>query len=306
VTVERRASIEAAAREARYAALEAVAQDVGAAAIWLAHTARDQAETVLMRIVRGTGPAGLAGMAAQRGRFVRPLLELPRETIDAYIDARGLPVWADPMNDDSRLARVRFRSHHLPALRSENPMLDEALVRLAASAREWVDAIDVLAWPHARFPIDCTSVRELPAAVRKRCYALALEQAKLGYEAVHLEQIDALVLRDGAGELGIDIAGARLVRSYDSLDLAGSRVEARADVRAPAGHELRVWKPGDRMKPARLKGRSRKLSDLYIDLKVPRELRRAARVIVRSQDQVIVWAEYIGTAFGCSELGSAS
>lgn len=296
VEVEPRASIEAAARDARYAALEAVAQEVGAAALWLAHTARDQAETVLMRIVRGTGPAGLAGMPAQRGRFVRPLLELSRETIDAYVAARGLPLWTDPMNSDERIARVRFRTRHLPALRAENPALDDALVRLATAARSWVEALDVLAAPMARFPLDCNVVRDVPEAARMRCYALALEQANLGYDAVHLEQIDALVLRDAAGEVGIDIAGARLVRSYDALQLA-TTTEQRPLV-APAGHELRVWQPGDRMKPARLKGRSRKLSDLYIDAKVPRELRRTARVVVRTQDQVIVWAEHIGTAFG--------
>src|SRR5437868_4833374 len=134
VTVARRGSLEAAARDARYAALDALADELGLACVLVGHTARDQAETVLLRLLRGTGPAGLAGIAARRGRFVRPLLGLPRSAIDAYVAARGLPVWHDPMNDDRRLARVRVRRDVLPALRRENPQLDAALVRLAASA----------------------------------------------------------------------------------------------------------------------------------------------------------------------------
>src|SRR5258706_7828140 len=82
VEVERRASIEAAARDARYAALEALADELGIEVVLLGHTARDQAETVMLRILRGTGPAGLGAMAAVRGRFARPLLELPRAAID--------------------------------------------------------------------------------------------------------------------------------------------------------------------------------------------------------------------------------
>jgi len=305
VVVEKRASLEAAAREARYGAFDAIAQEVGAAAIWTAHTARDQAETVLMRVVRGTGPAGLAGIAAQRGRYVRPLLELPRELIDAYVAARGLPVWTDPMNADEKLARVRFRTKHLPTLRRENPALEDALVRLASHTREWLELIDAQCQPHVAFPLDCAAVAGLPPAVRKRCYTLALEAANLGYEAVHLEQLAAPGRRPTAGGTGIDIARARLVRSYDTLDIATRdtgfhrpATPARRELVAPPGHEVRAWAAGDRMKPARLKGKSRKLSDLFIDLKVPRELRTSARVIVRTQDQVIVWAEYIGSAIG--------
>jgi len=298
VDVKRRASIEAAARDVRYAALDAIAEELGLAWILLGHTARDQAETVLMRIVRGTGPAGLAGIPPVRGRFVRPLLELPRAVVDAYAAARRLPTWDDPMNTDERVARVRFRQRHLPALRGENPALDDALCRLAASAREWTTALDAVARPLARLPVRCADVAPLEPALRKRVYALALEAAELGYDAVHLDAIDALAIRPGEdGELGVDLPGARVVRRYGVLDL--HRAHEPAPLSPPRdGYELRVWHAGDRMKPARLKGRSRKLSDLYIDAKLPRELRRTARVLVRSTDQSIVWAEHLGVAFG--------
>ncbi len=303
VVVEKRASIEAAARDARYAALEAAAREVGCAWTFLGHTARDQAETVLMRIVRGTGPAGLAGIPTMRGRFIRPLLTMPRAAIDAYVAARGLPTWEDPMNADMSVTRVRFRQQHLPALRRENPALDDALVRLATSAREWMIAIETFAEPHGEFPIDCRALLDLPDAVRKSAYALALEEVGLGYDAVHLEAIDALLFRRNEGELAIDIPGARIVRSYYTIDVIklappSDARHAREDLVAPAGYELRTWQAGDRMKPARLKGRSRKLSDLFIDAKVPRSERHRARVVIRPKDGVIVWAEHIGLADG--------
>ncbi|HEY5949137.1 MAG TPA: tRNA lysidine(34) synthetase TilS [Kofleriaceae bacterium] len=259
--------------------------------------ARDQAETVMMRIVRGTGPAGLAGIPMIRGRFLRPLLQLPRELIELYVAERALPTWDDPMNRDPRIARVRFRDQILPVLRAENPALDDALCRLAMAAREWTAALDDLAEPLAKFPMNRTDLAQLDAPIRKRAYALALEALGLGYDAVHLEAIDELTLRASDGEHGVDIPGARIIRSYDVIDL---HREHTPDPLVPpaAGYELRVWRAGDRMKPARLKGRSRKLSDLFIDAKVPRELRRTARVLVRTRDDAIVWAEHLGVAFG--------
>ncbi len=306
IDVERRASIEAAARDARYAALEAIADELGLAVVFLGHTARDQAETVLMRIVRGTGPAGLAGIPARRGRFVRPLLALPRTAIDDYVTAHALPIAADPMNDDLHLARVRMRTQLLPTLRRENPQLDAALVRLAASATEWIEVIDGAAAPWSGFPIDCASLAPQPAAIRKRAVAKALEALGVEHDAAHLEQVDRLVCRPTGGEVGVDVPGLRLVRSYDSLrpDGSGSNpmrdrgVSTRDELHASEGHLVRPWLPGDRMRPARLRGKSRKLSDLYIDAKVPREARAGARVCVRTSDGEIVWAEHLGLADG--------
>lgn len=298
VTVGEDSSIEAAARDARYDAFEALRDELGLATIWLAHTARDQAETVMMRILRGTGPAGLAAMAPQRDVYVRPLLEISRDIIDAYVVERGLPTWADPMNEDTTLTRVRMRKTILPALRHENPSLDDALCRLAAATGEWLEVIDTLAAPFATLPITCSVIAKQPAAIRKRGYAIALERVGLGYDAVHLDAIDDLVLAPAAGERAIDLPRGQLVRTYDALDLRHSSELPGDDLAAPPGpYELRMWQPGDRMKPARLKGRSRKLSDLFIDLKVSREVRRAARVVIRTTDGVIVWAEHIGLAF---------
>lgn len=303
-------SIEHAAREARYRAFEQLRSELGLSHVLLAHTARDQVETVLMRVLRGTGPAGLAGMAAQRDLYVRPLLALPRETIDDYVRARALPTWDDPMNRDTAFTRVRLREQILPLLRAENPALDDALLRLASSAAEWRDAIDGLAAPFAQFPIDCEVLATQPAAVRKRAVSLALERAGHGYDAVHLDAIDALVTAPTAGERSIDLPGGRIVRTYESLVIQSDRMNpTTAEVISPttaeviqsdrissAEYEVRVWQPGDRMKPARLKGRSRKLSDLFIDAKVPRAERASARVVIRRVDAVIIYAEHLGIA----------
>src|SRR4029079_16674521 len=97
---------------------------------------------------------GVAGIPAVRGRFARPLLDVHRDVIDAYVALRELPRWIDPMNHDVRFARVRFREHILPALREENRVLDDALRRRASSAREWLAVIDRLAAEMSAFPID--------------------------------------------------------------------------------------------------------------------------------------------------------
>lgn len=273
--------LEAAARDARYAALDAMADAVGACCVLVAHTRRDQAETVLLRIVRGTGPAGLAGIPMRRGRFVRPLLEVARAEVETYVARHGLPTWHDPMNDDPRFARVRMRKR-LFEYRTENPRIEEALARLAASAVEWTEVIDTLADPFARLPIDCAALSQQPAAVRKRALALAIP----GTPAILLDRLDRLVMAPSRGTVTLDVPGGRLQRCYDVLDVA-------RDIESTAlADGERVWRPGDRM---RTRAGTRKLSDLFIDRKIPRNLRRTARV--RVVDGEIVWAEHLGDAF---------
>lgn len=299
VALRPRASREAAAREARYGALTALADELGLVAVLLGHTARDQAETVLLRILRGTGPAGLVGMAATRGRFVRPLLALPRAAIDAYCAARGLAPWTDPMNADPAFARVRVRHELMPILATHNPAIADALLRLSATATEWLAVLDAHASRHP-WPLDCpTLAAELPA-VRKRVIAVHLEAT--GYESTHLEAIDALVTAPRHGTRRIDVPRGTIVRTYDTLtfvpsDLGGPPGGLGGLAAKPgAGELLRTWRPGDRMTLPRLAGHSRKLSDLFTDLRIPRAARASARVIVRISDGEIVWAEHVGPA----------
>lgn len=146
VEVDARGSPEAAARTARYAALEACADRIGAARIALGHTADDQAETVLMRILSGAGVRGLAGIPAVRGRVIRPLLGLRHAELVAELERAGLPWREDPSNLDPKFTRNRIRHELLPLLAaSHEPEIVARLNRIAARARETVEALDRIA-----------------------------------------------------------------------------------------------------------------------------------------------------------------
>jgi tRNA(Ile)-lysidine synthase len=135
--------LEAEARRVRYAALEARALAVGARRIATGHTADDQAETVLMRLLEGAGPRGLAGMALARGALIRPLLEVRRSEIVAHLTARGLPWVEDRTNRNPRFLRNRIRHDVLPFLaRSFGGDLVEPLCRSAALCRRLVADLD--------------------------------------------------------------------------------------------------------------------------------------------------------------------
>ena len=123
--------LEAAARQARHAALERAGTAVRAARILIGHTADDQAETVLLRLARGTGIAGLAAMRPDTGRILRPLLRLRRADVHAFVSGEGLPAVDDPMNADPDIRRVRVRQQVLPALAQVGGDPVGALSRLA-------------------------------------------------------------------------------------------------------------------------------------------------------------------------------
>src|SRR5262245_34206136 len=128
-------SLQDAAREVRLRALAALAGARGANRVALGHQADDQAETVLYRIVRGTGIAGLAGIPYRRDIFIRPLLDVTRAQILRYLRRRSIPFVEDPSNADPRFARARIRNQIIPALAQENPRIAEALRALASAAR---------------------------------------------------------------------------------------------------------------------------------------------------------------------------
>ncbi len=211
---------ENAARTARYAALDAAADRVGATAIALGHTLDDQAETVLLGLARGSGARSLSGMAPQRGRLVRPLLEVRRQTTVDACRALGLTPWADPHNDDPEYARSRVRGLAMPALvESLGPAVPEALARTAAMLRADADALD--AWAASiEDPGDVAVLRSLPAAVRTRVLrraALAAGAPAGALTAGHVGGIDALVVNwHGQGPVSLP-GGLVARRAYDRL-----------------------------------------------------------------------------------------
>jgi tRNA(Ile)-lysidine synthase len=194
---------EAAARGARYQALDEVARRTGARAILLGHSLDDQAETVLLGLARGSGARSLAGMPARRGYYRRPLLGVRRATLRQACCILGLRPWDDPHNSDPAFARVRVRQQALPALEAAiGPGVAQALARTAGQLRSDAETLDELAAGQAPLMRDvdggwlADALRAAPAAIRTRMLRMAAVEAgcppgKL--TARHVESLDSLV-----------------------------------------------------------------------------------------------------------------
>lgn len=215
---------EAAARTARYRALESAAAPDEL--ILLGHTLDDQAETVLLGLARGSGTRSLGGMPARRGPFVRPLLGLRRATTRAACQELGLEPWEDPHNEASGFARARVRHRVLPVLEAElGPGIAEALARTADLARADADLLDELAEQARRSldpllatcgppseSLDVHWLTELPAALRGRVLRAWLTEAGgRDLSAAHLQAVDAL-LTDWHGQGPLDLPGVQVGR----------------------------------------------------------------------------------------------
>ncbi|MEV5127527.1 tRNA lysidine(34) synthetase TilS [Streptomyces decoyicus] len=222
---------EAAARDARYAALDDIAERHGATAVLLGHTRDDQAETVLLGLARGSGTRSLSGMAAtsgRDGRYRRPFLDVDRQTARKACLIQSLPVWDDPHNTDPAYTRSRLRHEGLPALeKALGKGVVEALARTAQLSRDDADALDAWAADAEGTVLDDTGTLDiaalfaLPPAVRRR----VLRRAVIGAGspagslfARHIEEVDRLITAwrgQGAinlpGRVGVRRQGGRLV-----------------------------------------------------------------------------------------------
>lgn len=206
---------EAAARELRYWVLERAADRHGLAAVLLGHTRDDQAETVLLGLARGSGARALAGMAASRGAFRRPLLELDRATVRQSCTEAGLKPWEDPHNRDPAYARVRVRRDVLPVLEDAlGPGVAGALARSAGQLREDADALDALTPDLPQQP-SCTELSDLPAALRARALKRWAEGlCGRALTAAHVEALRALV-ESWSGQGPVALPGGVEVRRAD-------------------------------------------------------------------------------------------
>jgi len=206
------AGLEAAARDARYAALERVRREAGLDVVATAHTASDQAETLLMRLARGAALGGAGGvLEARRDRVVRPLLFATRADVEAYVAALGLSPVVDPMNGDPTFLRTRIRGAVLPALSAAvgydaQPALarfarladeDDALLREEARR-----AFDRCAWPDGS--LDRVAVDALTLPIRRRVVALLLEGAGLPLDAAAIDEALRAIAEGGTATLPRD------------------------------------------------------------------------------------------------------
>ncbi len=208
---------EAIARAARYAALAEAADEPGAAAVLLGHTRDDQAEQVLLGLVRGSGARSLAGMPRRRGVFVRPLLDLPAATTRQACADLGLQPWSDPHNSDQRFARVRARAMVEVLEAKLGPGVGAALARSARLLRADADALDRLAARAAADlgepPWPVGDLAGLDPAVRGRVWRVLARAAGVPLGALslrHVEEAEKLVC-DYRGQGGISWPGGHVV-----------------------------------------------------------------------------------------------
>ncbi|HET6282808.1 MAG TPA: tRNA lysidine(34) synthetase TilS [Polyangia bacterium] len=319
----RGSSWQEAARAVRLQALQELAVRQGAHHVALGHQADDQAETVLFRVLRGTGVRGLGGIPYQRKPFIRPLLDVRRRAVLAYLKRRSISFVEDSSNADLRFARARLRQRVLPVLEAENPRVVEALLALAADAARVTaaghdaDAADVADMANvanvdrrsvsrgAAAVIEQLQQRGGSASVNVRGGRVEVAYGKSRFVPARGDASAAAAgdAAEGPREITIVAPGAyswatetaRDPRSF-VVEISEQRQPPRpasepsgaafdADVlRQPL--RLRARRPGDRMVPRGGAG-SRKLSDLFIDAKISRDQRAAVPVLTTADDIIL-------------------
>ena len=228
-----RRSVEDAARAARYAFLEDAADRLAADVIAVGHSADDQAETFLLRLIRGAGPRGLAGILPRAGRVVRPLLDIPRVDLRQYTAVHQLDSREDPSNADLDIPRNRVRHELLPYLQREfSPGISGVLAREAAIAREDEDrlqqeaidlAVSIVLRSRDASDVDTAALTSLHPALASRVARIALQEQAPGI-FVGFDHIERLLrfARDGSPGAALSLPGQQAVHR-------GSRVVLRPE-----------------------------------------------------------------------------
>ena len=293
--------LEAAARDARYAFLRSLNGKIATA-----HTADDNAETVLLHLIRGTGLKGLGGITPVHGSVIRPMLRITRQEVEAFLQEWCLSHIEDSSNGTDAFLRNRIRHHVMPLLTAENPRLPENLSRMALRLREDEEYLS----RQAEFDILPTveSLRAMPRALRSRCLEQFLKKNGVKEpEDAHIRQAEELVFSDKPSARGFFPGGVTIARNYHRLEvlrtqqslqpiplpcpgtveLPGLRVTcepAREILNTedtitvcPQGQLLlRSRESGDTM---RLRGGTKPLKKLFIDRKIPASHRPGIPVI---------------------------
>jgi tRNA(Ile)-lysidine synthase len=220
--------LEEGGRNARYGFLQRVMEEEGAEGVVLGHHADDQAETVLMRLLRGAGPRGLSGMASRSGWKIRPLLALRREEIEAYLGQRSLPWHTDSSNADASYLRNRIRHRLVPSLHEYNPAVVSRLVSTAAVCAAESEVLDDLSreafarFAHREPDTVVLRLEQLlgeKKGLRLRLYDAAIRAIKgdaAGIGAVHLLAVDDAV-KSLRQHLSLSLPGLTVSRGYDSV-----------------------------------------------------------------------------------------
>jgi len=222
-----RLSVEDAARRLRYDFLHRAAVSAHADRVAVGHTRDDQAETFLLKLVRGAGLTGLAGIHPQRGEVIRPLLEVARVDLRSFLESRGQQWVDDETNEDIENPRNRIRHRVLPELNRAYPSAATAIARTAGLIREdgqWLDALSrnryevLVSRTAVGFQVDAQALLAESAPVRRRVVLMALRCAVSSHE-YGLDHVES-VLAVASGESGaIDVPGARVELRREKLVL---------------------------------------------------------------------------------------
>ncbi len=325
-------NVQAQARRARYAAFRGAAARAGANRIATGHTRTDQAETVLLRLLRGAGARGLAGIPPRRGPFVRPLIDRSRAEGIAWLAELGLRWREDPTNATPRFARNRLRLALWPQLVALAPAGERALARAADLARDDERALSARARAVAgeTCGIARSTLRAEPTAVRRRIVRRLWRSAGGRADALGVKHVEAILAlarkrrpgrtalpgglearcRYGRLEIGRWVAPPA---PFDEVTVTGPgryavpsrgivEVAARDPGAVPWPVALRTRRPGDRFRPEGGRG-SKKLKSWLIDRKVPREARDGL-LIVAAGRTVLALPELSAVADGLGPTGA--
>lgn len=292
--------LEAAAREARYAFLQGLHGKIATA-----HTANDNAETVLMHLVRGTGLKGLGGITPVRRNLIRPMLSVTREEVIAFLEEYHISYVTDSSNETDLFLRNRLRHSVMPVLEVENPRIAENLSAMALRLRE--DAASLEKQAEAEKTSDVTKLRQMDKALRSRVLSMVLKDFGVPEpDAEHIALLESVVYSKSPSASACFPGNVKIGRVYDRLEKLeetndfyrelsysgitelpelGVRIICEAANEAgfqPEGKlVVRSRVSGDTM---RLPGGTKSLKKLYIDRKIP----------ASSRDQIPVIADDLG------------
>ena len=291
-------SVQAAARGLRYEFLERARTDVHADVVALAHTADDVIEGVVLHLMRGCGLAGLRGMPAKRGIFIRPMLAAWRAEVVEFLSRRGILALEDPANSNTAYARVRVRREIMPALERDRPGLMRRFYAVAQRAAALQESIAT----EAAAALEAGALRR--AAVAALPEPVAAELMRMLYaraggpqpalSRVHLKSMLRLA-QPGPGGRGVDLPGGLRLRivgetmeivatqaASERRNRQGARLEVTrclgcadenaAHFKTGTDVQLGFRRPGLTMRPRGGRG-TRKLQDIFVDARVPREER---------------------------------
>ncbi len=230
-------SLQEAARHLRYRAFEEHAYRIEADRIATGHNADDQAETVVMRMLRGSGPRGLSGIPPVRGGFIRPLLDLRREEIESYLDERKAEFLVDASNLSKDYLRNRLRQEVMPLLREYNPDITGTLCRTADILREENEYMEVQATKalmrlisrkrEGRVELFLSPLENMEKVILRRVLLRVIGETRglRGIGLDHVESIIRLVKGGGSGSRIYLPGGIRAIRNYSTLTITAEAPE---------------------------------------------------------------------------------